>query len=97
MSLETPEERVLNYDPYAGDFGMPDDKILENRMLVARKEHDCHTCGGTIEVGERHRTQVDRFEGEIMRNRWCAECCEAMAKSWDDAGEAICARQDLHR
>ena len=92
------DDRVLSYDPYAGDFGSPGDKVLENKMVVARKfrEGDCHICRGDIAKGERHRKQVDVFDGQLISNRWCALCCAAMALNWDDDGVAICARQDIH-
>lgn len=89
---------ALLYNPYEGDFGSPGDRILENKIVVAAKDHDgCHICGATIVKGERHRLQVDVSEGKILRNRWCAACCAAMFIAHLDAGEAICARQGLYR
>ena len=95
---QTNDEAILSYDPFAGDFGNCGDRVLSDKMVVAAKAHDeCHICGGPIAKGERHRSRSEIFDDELNSFRWCALCCEAMATSQDDDGEAICARQDLHR
>lgn len=99
----TDDELILFFDPFAGDFGEPGDRTLSNRMVVGRKAHECHHCGGPIAVGERHRHQVEVFDGGIIAARWCAACCSAMvaeANADADAEEAIFAfeeRANKHR
>jgi hypothetical protein len=91
------EADVLAYDPFAGDFGDPSGRLLSDKMVRAAKTHDgCHICAGPVAKGDRHRSRVEIFDGEMLSFRWCWSCCTAMARNWDDAGDEICARQDLH-
>ncbi len=89
----------LSCDPFEGDFGGcgADDGILKDRIVRAAKLHDCkcHLCAGSIQKGERHRYRVEVYDGEMMTFRWCAECCQAMAISGADGGEAFEAREDI--
>jgi hypothetical protein len=81
------EKDCLAYDPFAGDDG--DLTVFSDKMAVARKRGPCVICRGEIQPGERVRALRERFDGQVKTFRFCALCCEAMAKSWDDAGEAI--------
>lgn len=90
---------ILAFEPFAGDRDM-DIRLLDDRMRVARKAHRCVNCTGPIVAGERVRTRVeiDRDDDVLMTFRFCALCCEAMAKEVtdpDDAGRAIGARSAL--
>lgn len=76
---ETSADRVLGFDPFEGDFGMPGDKVFSNRMVVARKPGPCSHCSTDIVKGERIRRQTSKFDGALMTHRWCARCCAAMA------------------
>lgn len=86
------DNEILNFDPFAGDFGAPGDRVLSNKMGIARKAGDCQDCGQEIQPGERVRMMTAAFDGELMRYRWCALCCAAMALSDEDGGEAYEAR-----
>jgi hypothetical protein len=68
----------LDFNPFEGDFGDQGDKTLTDTMVKARKPHFCSHCAGDIAVGELHRSRADIADGEFMRWRWCALCCEAM-------------------
>jgi len=82
------EKKCLSADPFAGDFGEPDDRTLRDKIVVARKAGPCHDCAQTIKPGERVRSRSDIFDGQMMSFRWCEKCCEAMALSWEDGGKA---------
>lgn len=73
------DESILAFDPFDGDFGEPGDTVLSNKMVVAAKEHECCHCKNTIAKGERHRCQVGKY-GDFMTHRWCAGCCDLMAR-----------------
>ena len=91
----TDDEKTLAFDPFQGDFGDQGDRVLRDRMGVARKAGPCNDCAQQIEPGERVRLMTARFDGELMSYRWCALCCAAMAKYEDDDGEAYEARMAL--
>ena len=91
------ERNVLMLNPFDGDFGCPGDKVFSDKIGVARKQNECHTCGGTISVGEKIRMQRSLFDGAFATYRWCTACCCAMADSWVDNGVALEARYALRR
>ena len=78
---------ILEFDPFEGDFGMPDDIVFSNKMVVARKPGPCAHCGLEIVKGERVRSQSSKFDGELMSHRWCALCCGAMVLSFRESDE----------
>lgn len=85
----TEEERdfiILETDMFEGDFGEQGDRVLSNKMVVARKEHKCSHCSGTIDKGERHRHQKGIY-GDFMEHRWCGDCCDLMVLCELDDGE----------
>ena len=68
----------LGLDPFDGEFGDPGDKILSDKMVHARKKHQCFWCGRTVELKELHRSRVDIIDGELITYHWCSDCCTAM-------------------
>lgn len=86
------EANILDFDAFQGDFGAPGDRVLTNKMGIARKPGECQDCGQEIKPGERVRMMSAVFDGELMRYRWCALCCAAMASYEQDHGEAYEAR-----
>lgn len=91
------ENDCLACGPFDGDFGSPDDRILKDKMVTARKVGSCFLCEQEIRPGERIRTMSAVFDGELMYYRWCNACCAAMAKSWLDDGDAYEERAALAR
>ena len=91
------EHDCLCCGPFEGDFGSPDDRILKDKMVTARKGGECHLCGQQIQPKERIRSMAAVFDGELMSYRWCNACCAAMAKSLYDDGEAWEERAALRR
>lgn len=73
-------EDCLAYDPFADDFGSPQDRILRDVIVTCRVGHWCHMCDGDTTPGTRTRLLVAIFDGDLRYFRWCADCCEAMAK-----------------
>jgi hypothetical protein len=91
------DEKILNTDLFAGDYGEPSDRTLSNKMVVAAKSHQCGHCKGPIAKRERHRCFVEIFDGEMTTGRCCAECCAAMVKDYDENDiNHMEARIDLH-
>ncbi|KAA9149061.1 hypothetical protein F3K36_33900 [Delftia sp. BR1] len=94
LSTAAWENHVLAFDPFDGDFGDQGDRVLSNKLVTARKTGPCAHCGCEICKGERVRSMSARFDGQLMSYRWCALCCEAMAKcqaeedSDDDSDDA---------
>ena len=82
------DDEVLSFDPFEGDLGAPGDKVLKNKIALARKAGECSNCTQQIERGERVRMMTARFDGQLMSYRWCSFCCAAMLKSYDDDGQA---------
>jgi hypothetical protein len=86
---EKQEKDCLNYNPFEGDFGDPGDREFLDKIAVARKSGPCQDCYCEIKPGETIRRKVSLIDGDMRTYRWCFLCCEAMAKSWKDNGEAI--------
>lgn len=78
------ENACLDTDPFDGDFGDPGDRVLQDKIVTTRKPKACGCCRQTTKVGERTRSIVAIFDGQLMRYRFCSECCYAMARLWDD-------------
>jgi hypothetical protein len=68
----------LDYDPFDADFGSADDITFSDKMVNARKEHECCNCKGKIKKQELYRYIVGKFDDEIHTYKYCAECCAAM-------------------
>lgn len=72
--------RALNFDPFQGDFGEPGDRELSDKIVTAKKDHpECSCCGGAIKAGTKNRVKREVYDRELVVNRWCQECTEAMA------------------
>lgn len=82
--MTTLDDKILAFDPFEGDFGVPGDRVFSNRMVIARKIGPCTHCGTEIKGGERVRRQTSKFDGELMSHRWCSLCCSAMASSYEE-------------
>lgn len=50
------------------------DQHLSNKAHKARKRHQCHGCGGAIEVGEQYVRDVAVWQGEISSIAWHGVC-----------------------
>lgn len=94
---ETQEIDCLKCNPFEGDFGSPGDKVLKDKIVTARKSGICGMCRQEIKPGSRARTLAAVFDGDLMSYRWCEKCCEAMAASWTDNGDAWEARVAIAR
>lgn len=86
------DAKILEFDPFQGDFGDQSDKVLKDKMGVARKAGECSNCSQQIQRGERVRLMTARFDGQLMNYRWCPLCCAAMALGVDGGDEAYEAR-----
>lgn len=67
-------------------------EILKELMPVARKEHKCMFCHGTITKGQKYLRQTNVFDGEI--GDWiCHQECDTLARvlgMYDDCGPDGC-------
>lgn len=77
------EKDCLAYNPFEGDFGEPNDRILKDKIGIARKAGACFLCKQQIQPGEKIRMLTAIFSGELMHYRWCTACCCAMASIWN--------------
>ena len=75
------EDRCLADDPFAGDYGgaCTGDGLLSDKMVTNRRGGTCHNCAGECAPGTRNRVRVEVYDGELMRFRWCEQCCFGMA------------------
>lgn len=83
------EERILAFEPFDGGKGDCEITLFSDRMVNARKSHTCQMCFGPILAGARVRARTEMFDGIVKTFRFCPACCDAMAVSWEDAGEAV--------
>lgn len=68
---------VLSSDPFMGDFGegrILSDKIVKTRTTLIL----CSSCLSTCEKGTYNRVITESSEGELIRNRFCQNCCTNM-------------------
>lgn len=89
------ENKCLKINPFEGDFGTPNDKILKDKIVTARKTRACGMCCQEIQKGERIRVLAAVFDGELMNYSWCSKCCDAMSKILVDNGFSWEARVNL--
>jgi hypothetical protein len=85
----------LAYDPFNGDFGDSNDRTMGDRIVRFRRPHWCHGCALRIAPGAEGRL-TDKFwwdDHAVRSYRWCLDCCLAQARSWEDAGLALDARE----
>ena len=78
VTVSHPPITPMDYEPFDGDAGGPGDRVFSDSMVKARKQYECFHCGGGIVIGELHRSRYEKSDGEMMKFRWCAECCAAM-------------------
>lgn len=71
---------ALDYDPYEGDFGDSGDKIFSDKLVKARKEHQCSHCGNAIAKDTTYRYRAEVYDGTLHAIKWCGECCNAMVQ-----------------
>ena len=72
----------LQIDPFEGDFGSGDERKFSDKLIVARKDHECHICAKEIPEGILHRALTDKSEGKVATSRYCYSCCVAQAVSF---------------
>lgn len=90
------DDDCLAYDPFSGDR---DSHITEfsDKFVVIRKLHVCNVCQQEIPVRSRCRAKTERDNDNqvVMTFYFCPACCDAMAQSWTDNGDALETRTQL--
>ena len=81
--------KALGFDCFQGDFGYGDEHEFKNKIVTARKVHECHNCSAEINKGESHRCMVEKSGGELRDFRWCGQCCIAMILDDTNGGYAF--------
>lgn len=58
------------------DFGYPDDyaTTLEDKDVVARKNHKCFECGSTISRGDKYWFFKGVYDGNVFTIKTCNDC-----------------------
>lgn len=74
--------------------------MIDSRINKARKEHKCHECGDTINIGEKYHVQKEVYEGCFSTHKTCLPCMEVRdtylingyywGRIWEDLGECMC-------
>ncbi len=71
---------------------------IDDRVVVARKEHVCHECRQFIKPGTKYRNEVFKFEGAIERHKTCMDCLSVRqnvfcnfyyGRLWDDLKDEL--------
>ena len=73
-------EEALDFNLFEGDFGSPDDKEFDNKIVKVRKEHECHICSLRTPVGSYARYSVWLFDGDFMKYYVCQDCLDAIVQ-----------------
>lgn len=70
------EQRAMACDPFAGDYDGAGggDRILNDKIVTARKGGECQCCAQQVIPGTRVRSRTEVYDGELMSFRWCAIC-----------------------
>lgn len=92
-------EDALDVDMFAGDFGDQGDTCLENRLVIASKDHicGCSECGGDCLKGSVNRVMKWAFQQDgFMSYRYCEKCLAEMINElhededdYDEDGEDV--------
>ena len=77
------EEAALLFDPFDGDFGDGEVRVV-NEIITAPELPRCHHCGGRIKQGSRIRRLVERRGRTTTEYLFCTYCCKAMAACGSD-------------
>ena len=85
---------ALGFDCFEGDFGCGDEHVFKNKIVTARKVHECHNCNAEINKGESHRCMVEKSGGELTDFRWCGQCCIAMILDYRNGGHVFDSRSN---
>lgn len=76
---------ALDIDVFDGDFGDQGDTCLENRLVIAKKDHigGCSECGGDCLKGTVNRVMKWVFEQDgFMSYRYCEKCMNEMVREF---------------
>jgi len=95
LGADFDERECLKYWPFDGDYGHPSDKILKDKIGIARKQGPCCECLTAIQPGERIRMIGAIFDDQMMSYRYCSACCTAMAEMWTGNWNAMDARWEV--
>lgn len=88
------KEWVLSSDPFEGDIG--DGNNLTDKIVKTRQTKQlCSDCLSICEPNKYSRVISSAVDGQLLTNRYCQECCTAMAfdglhhdyKQYDDESE----------
>lgn len=75
---ESWKEWVLSADPFEGDFG--DGGNLTDKIVKTRTTKQlCSDCLSICETNKYSRVISSAIDGQLITNRYCQECCTAMA------------------
>jgi len=61
-------------------------EVSSERVVVARKSHECCECGDTIRPGDRYEVASGRWDGEWSRFSTCLGCMrvrDAYCCAWE--------------
>jgi len=67
---------ALECDPFDGDFGQQEDRILKDKIVTTRINHKCSLCSEAIKAGQRARAMTAIFDSNLMRYYWHIKCLQ---------------------
>ena len=75
------EQKAMWINPFDGDRGSQGDRVLSDKIVTTRKEHDCHECRSKIGAGEKARRHVCIFSSNLETYYWHVGC---LSKAYDE-------------
>jgi len=89
-SCNTNEIKAMRINPFDGDRTGPKDRVLDDKIVVTRKDHICNLCNKPILSGSRARMHKCIFKGNIEIYYWHTDC---LAAEYDELGYDILYKQ----
>lgn len=71
--------------------------LLKSKNVVARKQHRCHECHRTINIGEKYLYEATTYEDDFSTHKTCRHCQEVRDYVMQTNFEFIygCLQEDL--
>lgn len=57
--------------------------VINSKTPIARKQHRCDYCGGTIEKGEKYQNDTIVYDGDVYTWKSHLHCMALTSEMWD--------------
>jgi hypothetical protein len=68
-------------------------EIWQESVIVARKDHQCDCCLGTIRAGAAYTKHFSLQDSQVFAEKMCGPCSLAVEAFWHDHGTRFCPSQ----